>query len=171
MSQLSLSHSSPLTCTLKGKLQCCFSDFPNTQISLQEHKQRALSERGLREKPLSAEACRCGSQLGVPVVPGREAVLRVDEVQGSLVVALQRLLLFLCAVVQRVRVDLLNVPFNSADLKCGQRGSAHHADQAVPPAVVIHQVIHPPAHLVVPPLVLPGVMAVTGRRACDAAIF
>lgn len=95
----------------------------------------------------------------------------MDEMQGSLVVALQGLLLFHCAEIQRVRVDLLNVPFNSADLQCGQSGSTHHADQPVPPTVVIHQVIRPPAHLVVPPLVLPGVMTMTRRCVCSAAIL
>lgn len=98
------------------------------------------------------------------VVLGGEAVVGVDEVQSGLVVAQQCLLLLLRAVVQRVGVHLLDVPLDGADLQRRQSGAAHHADKSVSTTVVIHQVLHPPAHLVVPPLVLPGVMAVTGGR-------
>lgn len=123
-----------------------------------------------RKPFLSAKVCWGGSQLSVSVVLGVEAVFRVDEVQGGLVVAQQGLLLLLWAVDQRVRVDLLDVPLDGADLQRGQSGSTHHADEPVPAAVVIHQVLHPPAHLVVPPLVLPGVMAVTRGSGCSAAV-
>lgn len=66
----------------------------------------AASERGgPHEAPwtepfLSAKVCRSGSQLGVSVVLGGEAVVGVDEVQGGLVVAQHRLLFLLRAVVQ-----------------------------------------------------------------------
>lgn len=123
-----------------------------------------------RKPFLSAELCWGGSQLGVSVVLGVEAIIRVDEVQGGLVVAQQGLLLLLWAVVQRVGVNLLDVPLDGADLQRGQGGATHHADEPVPAAVVVHQVLHPPAHLVVPPLVLPGVMAVTRGRGCSAAV-
>lgn len=61
-------------------------------------------------------------------------------------------------------VYLLDVPLDGTDLQRGQSGSTHHANEAVSAAVVIHQVLHPPAHLVVPPLVLPRVMAMTRGR-------
>ena len=128
--------------------------------------------RSYRPKPcLSAKVCWSGSQLRVPVVLGGEAVVGVGEVQGDLVVAQHSLLLLLRAVVQRVGVHLLDVPLDGADLQRGQSGSAHDADQPVSPAVVVHQVLHPPAHLVVPPLVLPGVMAVARRRGRGAAVL
>lgn len=44
---------------------------------------------------LSAKVCWSGSQLSVSVVLRGEAVIRVDEMQGSLVVAQQGLLLLL----------------------------------------------------------------------------
>lgn len=59
---------------------------------------------------------------------------------------------------------LLDVPLDGTDLQCGQSGTTHHANEAMSAAVVIHQVLHPPAHLVVPPLVFPRVMAVTRGR-------
>lgn len=62
---------------------------------------------------------------------------------------------------------LLDVPLDGTDLQRGQSGSTHHANEAVSAAVVIHQVLHPPAHLVVPPLVLPRVMAMT--RGCGGS--
>lgn len=103
--------------------------------------------------------------LDLPVIPGQEAVVRVGDLQARVGVAEQHLLLLLSAVLQGVGVHLKDVPLDGAHLQRGQRGRAHHADEAMPPAVVIHQVLHPPAHLVVPPLVLAGVMAVAqGRR-------
>lgn len=105
------------------------------------------------------------------MVLGGEAVIRVDEVQGGLVVAQQGLLLLLRAVVQRVGVYLLDVPLDGADFQCGQSGSTHYADQSVSPAVIVHQILHPPAHLVVPPLILPRVMAVTRGCGCGAAVL
>lgn len=119
---------------------------------------------------LSAKVCRDRSQLDLPVVLGQEAVVRVGQLQGCLVVAQHHLLLFLSAVLQRVGVHLMDVPLDGADLQRGQSGRAHHADEPVPAAVVIHQVLHPPAHLVVPPLVLPGVMAVTQGCGRGAAV-
>lgn len=83
---------------------------------------------------------------------------------GSLVVAQQGLLFLLWAVVQRVGMNLLDVPLDGADLQRGQCGTTNHANKSVPAAVVVHQVLHPPAHLVVPPLVLSGIMAVTRGR-------
>lgn len=53
------------------------------------------------------------------VILGGEAVIRVDEVQGGLVVGQQSLLLLLWAVVQRVWMYLLDVPLDGADLQCG----------------------------------------------------
>lgn len=94
----------------------------------------------------------------------------MGQLQGCLVVAQQDLLLLLSAVLQRVGVHLMDVPLDGADLQCGQSGRAHHADEPVPAAVVIHQVLHPPADLVVPPLVLPGVMAVTQGCGRGAAV-
>lgn len=67
-------------------------------------------------------------------------------------------------------VHLLDVPLDGADLQRGQSGATHHADEAVPAAVVVHQVLHPPAHLVVPSLVLPRVMAMTEGCGCSAVL-
>lgn len=58
-------------------------------------------------------------------------------------------------------MHLLDVPLDGADLERGQSGPAHDADEAVSVAVVVHQVLGPPARLVVPALVLPGVMGVS----------
>ena len=100
----------------------------------------------------------------VPVVPGGEAAVGVDEAEGGLVVAERGLLPLGGAVAQRVGVHLQDVPFDGAHFEGGQRCAAHHADEPVPPAVVVHQVLQPPAHLVVPPLVLARVVAVPYRR-------
>lgn len=94
----------------------------------------------------------------------------MGQLQGCLVVAQQHLLLFLSAVLQGVRVHLKDVPLDGADLQRGQSGGADHADEPVPAAVVIHQVLHPPADLVVPPLVLPGVVAVAQGCGRGAAV-
>lgn len=104
------------------------------------------------------------------MILGQEAVVRVGQLQGCLLVAQQDLLLFLSAVLQGVGVHLKDVPLDGADLQRGQRGRAHHADEPVPAAVVIHQVLHPPADLVVPPLVLPGVVAVAQGCGRGAAV-
>ena len=105
------------------------------------------------------------------VVLGGEAVIGVNEVQGGLVVAQQGLLLFLRAVEQRVRMDLLDVPLDGTNLQCSQSGSTNHADQSVSPTVIIHQVLHPPAHLVVSSLVFSRVMAMTRGGGCIAGVL
>lgn len=117
------------------------------------------------DSPLSARSLWIGIQFSICGVlgggGGGESVLREDKVQSPLVVAQQRLLLLLRPVLQRVWVHLLYVSLDSADLQCSERGSAHDADEPVSPGVVVHQVLHPPADLVVSPLVLPGIVAVT----------
>lgn len=59
------------------------------------------------------------SDCRVSVVQGGETVVRVDEVQGCLVVAEQGLLSLVRAVLQRMRVDLLDVSLDGADFKSG----------------------------------------------------
>lgn len=72
--------------------------------------------RSNRQKPfLSANVCWGAVQLNMSVVLGEEAIIRVEKVQGSLVVAHEGLLPLLWAVVQRVGVNLLDVPLDGAD--------------------------------------------------------
>lgn len=94
------------------------------------------------------------------MVPSWEAVVRVDKVQSRLVVTKQGLLPLLSTELHGVGVHLLDVPLDGAHLECGQTCATHHADQPVPAAVIVHQVIHTPACLVIPPLVLARVMSV-----------
>lgn len=128
-------------------------------------EQRCLSASLAAELPCS------GNHRRVTVVLGVEAVVRVAEVHGFLLVALQALLLDLWAVVHRVGVHLLDVPLDGADLQGGQGRSAHHADESVPAAVVVHQVLQPPADLVVPPLVFAGVVALAPGRGSSTTVL
>lgn len=108
----------------------------------------------------------------LPVVLSGEAV--VSGVLGGVVecgrrrcgvaVGLQGALSLLRPVGQRGGVHLLDVTLDGAHLEGGQRGAAHHADEAVPPAVVVHQILGAPARLVVATLVLARVVAVVPTR-------
>lgn len=77
-------------------------------------------------------------QLDPAMILGQEAVVRVGQLHGCLVVAQQDLLLFLSAILQGMGVHLKDVPLDGADLQRGQSGRAHHADEPVSAAVVIH---------------------------------
>lgn len=70
-------------------------DFPSKKEGGRLLLNRGHVRSNGRKPFLSAEVCWSGSQLSVSVVVGGEAVIRVDEMQGSLVVAQQGLLLLL----------------------------------------------------------------------------